>query len=207
MPGHQARQCGVPRGQAHPLARCLRCGSRQHELASCDREYDDEDMALMVCYLCGQQGHLCCDSAAAAAAGGDDVVPADGGEGDDPTAAAEPSCCRCGGVGHVGSECTVRVTGGSLPQMDCFRCGKIGHLARNCPLNQSKAGHATAGMGFGGGGGVAVDVAWSHGGAVTPGSARGASQRMVTWTPTGGEGGGGRHALSAPRGGTHRRWD
>ena len=202
MPGHQARNCPVPRGQANPLARCLRCGSRQHELASCDRDYDREDMSLMVCYLCGQQGHLCCDSVG-------DVTAAEEleGDGDDPTAGAEPSCCRCGGGGHVGSECSVRFTGssGGQQQLECFRCGKVGHLARNCPMNQSRAGHATAGMGFGGGGGVAADAVWSSGqaAAVTPSSARGA-QRLVTWTPGDGSG---RHAMSAPRGGTHQRWD
>jgi cellular nucleic acid-binding protein len=205
-PGHQARNCPVPRGQAHPLARCLRCGSRQHELAACDRDYDAEDMRLMVCYLCGQAGHLSCDNAAGMQPTAEELQGCDGG-GDDPQATtAEPSCCRCGGDGHVGSECSVRLTGGGQ-LMECFRCGKLGHLARNCPMNQSRAGHATAGMGFGGGGGggFVADVAWSYGreAAVTPGSARGA-QRLVTWTP--GDGGG-RQAMSAPRGGTHQRWD
>ena len=138
--GHQSRDCPEPRGAGAARARCLRCGSRSHVAPACEREYDDEDLAAVTCYVCGAAGHLCC------------APP--------PEAVPEPSCYRCGGGGHFGYECNARFApptggpgGGGLAE--CFRCGGRGHFARECPAALSRAGLPTAGMGFGGGGGGA----------------------------------------------------
>ena len=131
QPGHQARQCPEPRGQAASTARCLRCGSLQHtDWTRCDRGYDEEDVARVMCYVCAELGHLCC---APVALDSWDDESGDIG-----------SCFRCGEAGHVGARCTSALGG----QPVCFRCNKVGHLARMCPLNQSRSGHFTLGMGF-----------------------------------------------------------
>ncbi len=112
--------------------------------------------AWQVCYVCGEAGHLCC------AAPADDAVP-------------EPSCFRCGARQHFGFECTVRHGGGAFrggggaAALECFSCGGRGHFARDCPRNQSRAGHATGGMGFGG------SYNNPAAGGATPGG------RVVTW--------------------------
>lgn len=130
-PGHQARDCSAPRGGAPAGAACLRCGSRSHAVAACDRDYEPEDVAALVCYVCGGPGHLCCAAASAA---------------QDTTL----SCFRCGGSGHVGFHCSVprappaaQFGGGGGGDGLCFRCGEPGHQARFCP----SAGRTT-GMGF-----------------------------------------------------------
>lgn len=173
-------------------------------MAVCERDYEEEDMQQVVCYVCGMAGHLSC-------AAPPDEVP-------------DPSCFRCGEKNHYGFECTARLNGGGGgggggyrgggTPVECFRCGGRGHLARDCPRNQSRAGHATQGMGFGGSSGVGPREA------NTP-----QPVREVTWRPNGGEERlfvtpnsqgvkrrreeehGGARSAGPGREGTHRRWD
>ena len=209
QPGHQARQCPEPRGQAASTARCLRCGSLQHtDWTRCDRGYDEEDVARVMCYVCAELGHLCC---APVALDSWDDESGDIG-----------SCYRCGEAGHVGARCT-SVLGG---QPVCFRCNKVGHLARMCPLNQSRSGHFTLGMGFGQQQKQLPaapaqlsrrDVSWhdermiaTTRGGQQVGYQHQQQQRVVTWAPSSGDGGKsrgrGEDGAEMSRG-RHTRWE
>ena len=53
----------------------------------------------MTCYVCGASGHLCCAPMDAAAKSWD-------------LGSRTRSCCRCGGTGHVDSECAQGRRGG-----------------------------------------------------------------------------------------------
>jgi len=107
--GHQSRDCREPRGAAAATARCLRCGSQSHTVASCEREYDEEDMERMTCYLCGDPGHLCCEPAPR-----EEDLP------------QNLSCFRCGDEGHAGFGCSARLApslggrgGGQVAECAC----------------------------------------------------------------------------------------
>lgn len=156
-PGHQARDCPEARGagRLEQMERCLRCGAPGHAVGSCasSTPYCAEDVALAVCYVCGEQGHVCC-----------------GAPGDAPP---PTSCARCGERGHHALACTGSRGAGGAGRFEpptCFRCGKPGHIARECDegVRQSYAPHnapdpyagalgdaagaSRFGSGFGGGG-------------------------------------------------------
>ncbi|XAR53061.1 hypothetical protein NMG60_11021457 [Bertholletia excelsa] len=70
---------------------------------------------FMICYGCGQQGHVIRSCPVAREA-----------------ARATGACYRCGQQGHVARDCsqeTARVRG------VCYRCGQQGHLVRDCPIS------------------------------------------------------------------------
>ena len=129
-PGHRSRDCEEKRGfgrEAQSLL-CLRCGERGHAVGTCDADFSSKDLRQMTCYVCGASGHLCCAPMDAAAKSWD-------------LGSRTRSCCRCGGTGHVDSECAQGRRGG-LAEHDggggasvfaCFRCGGTGHIARECP--------------------------------------------------------------------------
>lgn len=82
--GHLARNCPRPRGPSEPM-RCLLCGSRNHEVAECERGMDREDERRVLCPSCYKGKHLCCKR---------------------PRSETMPlTCFRCGGSGHSGYEC------------------------------------------------------------------------------------------------------
>ena len=129
-PGHRSRDCDEKRGFGRETQslRCLRCGERGHAVGTCDADFSSKDLRQMTCYVCGASGHLCCAPMDAAAKSWD-------------LGSRTRSCCRCGGTGHVDSECAQGRRGG-LAEHDggggasvfaCFRCGGTGHIARECP--------------------------------------------------------------------------
>ncbi|GER45748.1 zinc knuckle (CCHC-type) family protein [Striga asiatica] len=74
----------------------------------------------MNCYICGKSGHLCCV---------DDK--SDGSTG--------ASCCKCGRLGHFGSDCMkmkLNDVAAFDPQAFCKRCKLSGHYRRKCPQKQ-----------------------------------------------------------------------
>ncbi|MCO5590780.1 hypothetical protein L7F22_044755 [Adiantum nelumboides] len=95
---------------------CLRCGNVGHEMSSCDREYDPEDLQGIQCYVCKEYGHLCCVDVAL-------------------TSRRQDTCYNCGEVGHTGVGCAKsrnHLEGDRRSGNVCFRCGEEGHFARGC---------------------------------------------------------------------------
>ena len=101
-PGHRSRDCDEKRGFGRETQslRCLRCGERGHAVGTCDADFSSKDLRQMTCYVCGASGHLCCAPMDAAAKSWD-------------LGSRTRSCCRCGGTGHVDSECAQGRRGGS----------------------------------------------------------------------------------------------
>ena len=128
-PGHQSRDCPYVRGSGRDAQKlcCLRCGKSGHIVTDCVYRFDSGDLAQISCYVCGSKGHLCCAP--------QDALPP-----------GLPSCCRCGGEGHLDSSCAHarRGFGGnasaSAPEFACFHCGERGHIARECP-SKSRGGN------------------------------------------------------------------
>ncbi|CAL1403725.1 unnamed protein product [Linum trigynum] len=121
--GHRARNCPEKHKGSFQSSRiCLKCGESGHEMFTCRKSYDKEDLQDIQCYVCKRFGHLCC------------VNYVHEGEN-------EVSCYRCGAVGHNGIDCA-RVTeeatsiGAAITAASpstCYRCGEGGHFARECP--------------------------------------------------------------------------
>jgi cellular nucleic acid-binding protein len=138
--GHRSRDCAEQRGFGRDTQslRCLRCGGSGHGLTHCLENFAPKDLGRITCYVCGEQGHLCC-------AAQDCAVSCSK---KDPK---KNSCCRCGGVGHDDSECAQGRRGGgyqgghvanqncqnSQNVFACFKCGGNGHIARECPAGSS----------------------------------------------------------------------
>ena len=38
----------------------LRCGRSGHTVASCQYQFQEQDLKQIHCYVCGVKGHLCC---------------------------------------------------------------------------------------------------------------------------------------------------
>ena len=156
----------------------------------------------MTCYVCGANGHLCC-------APMDAAFKSWNAEGD---AKKKKSCCRCGGVGHVDSECAQgrRFGAGSFAEnggagagaasvFACFRCGEKWSHRRECP--GSLAGPQPAGdlrQTLGGGGGGPADPTEARK-ARRPSTA---PSRAVAAAAVGSEGAAGTTETSSPRGAT-----
>ena len=118
-PGHQSRDCPYVRGSGRDAQAlcCLRCVKSGHVVADCVYRFDANDLAQIHCYVCGSIGHLCCAP--------QDALPP-----------GVPTCCRCGGNGHLDLACAHArrgFGGGSAPEFSCFHCGERGHIARECP--------------------------------------------------------------------------
>jgi hypothetical protein len=124
---------------------------------NCDADFAAKDLRKMTCYVCGAAGHLCC-------APMDAAFESWNAEGD---AKKKKSCCRCGGVGHVDSECAQGRRFGAFAEngragpsgassvFACFKCGETGHIARECPgslAGPQPAGDLRSTLGGGGGG-------------------------------------------------------
>ena len=130
-PGHQSRDCPYARGSGRDAQErcCLRCGKSGHVVADCVYRFDASDLAQIHCYVCGSKGHLCC-------APQDSLPP------------GLPSCCRCGGDGHLDTACAHSrrgFGGGAAPDFACFHCGQRGHIARECPSkNNTRGGPGTS---------------------------------------------------------------
>ncbi|KAK6942486.1 Zinc finger, CCHC-type [Dillenia turbinata] len=96
----QSRNCHICRGQGH-LAKacpskhkgrfisskffCLRCGNSGHDMFSCSNDYSPDDLKDVQCYVCKAFGHLCCA----------DFLNC---------GKKKVSCCKCGEIGHLGSQ-------------------------------------------------------------------------------------------------------
>ncbi|XP_057843439.2 uncharacterized protein LOC131052831 isoform X2 [Cryptomeria japonica] len=120
--GHIAKNCTEQRSKGdkkgHNFSICLRCGDRGHDMASCQKGYNAEDIKQIQCYVCKSFGHLCCI----------DVMD---------NCTREDSCYNCGEKGHTGMGCAKerRRKGGEGPAKTCFKCGEEGHFARGCRRN------------------------------------------------------------------------
>ncbi|GAQ82900.1 hypothetical protein KFL_001280200 [Klebsormidium nitens] len=123
--GHEARDCpkkGMRRGAGWASGEgqegnvCYKCGWEGHTRAECWRDYDEADLQLIRCYICGEHGHLSCV----------DVIE---------NGPQEVTCYQCGQSGHTGDGCA-RGGRGNYERDDggltCYRCGEKGHIARGC---------------------------------------------------------------------------
>ena len=183
-PGHQSRDCPYARGSGRDAQErcCLRCGKSGHVVADCVYRFDASDLAQIHCYVCGSKGHLCC-------APQDSLPP------------GLPSCCRCGGDGHLDTACAHSrrgFGGGAAPDFACFHCGQRGHIARECPSkNNTRDGPGTS-LDF-----SRAPQTFSIG---SGDSWRGGGGRTSKYAKYSGGGGRGRGGWSGGGSGTQRRW-
>jgi hypothetical protein len=104
---------------------------------NCDRGlFAAKDLRKMTCYVCGAAGHLCCAPMDAAfeswnATSGD--------------AGKKKSCCRCGGVGHVDSECAQGRRFGAFAENKAF-AGAERRERRVCVFQMRRNGPHRAGV-------------------------------------------------------------
>ncbi|KAM7255807.1 hypothetical protein ACFE04_011548 [Oxalis oulophora] len=121
--GHRARDCPDKYKKSTQNDRiCLKCLGSGHDIFSCYYEYSTDDLKEIQCYVCKSFGHLSCGNLV------------------DPSS-REPSCYRCGQLGHSGLAC------GRLKMEDtgftslssCYICGEGGHFARECYSASTKS--------------------------------------------------------------------
>lgn len=114
--GHRAKDCPEKHRSGSQNSKiCLKCGDSRHDMFSCRNDYSPEDLKEIQCYICKSFGHLCC------------VNYVD-------TGPIEPSCYKCGQLGHTGLACARlnAETADVQTPSSCYRCGEQGHFAREC---------------------------------------------------------------------------
>eukprot|EP00892_Ulva_mutabilis_P002413 jgi/Ulvmu1/12172/UM085_0036.1 len=89
--GHVASECQNSDAIADARV-CVRCGATDCSASGgtdwhrvhrgCRQEYSRADLHNVRCFVCGKQGHFCCEPA--------------------PTERTSPTCCLCGSEGHTG---------------------------------------------------------------------------------------------------------
>ncbi|CAM0873825.1 unnamed protein product [Alopecurus aequalis] len=122
--GHMAKDCPDKhmRNSQQSTTLCLRCGETGHDMFGCGNDYPPDDVKEIKCYVCKQNGHLCCT----------DFSDSRG---------KEITCYNCAQSGHSGLGCAKqrRETSVATTPTLCYKCGEEGHFARGC-TNSAKSG-------------------------------------------------------------------
>lgn len=117
--GHKAKDCPEKhkRNTQQSITLCLRCGETGHDMFGCANNYPPDDVKEIKCYVCKQNGHLCCADLS-------DNCP------------KEVSCYNCAQSGHIGLGCAKRRENSAATNpTKCFKCGEEGHIAKGCTKN------------------------------------------------------------------------
>eukprot|EP00668_Euglena_longa_P029528 GGOE01036879.1.p1 GENE.GGOE01036879.1~~GGOE01036879.1.p1 ORF type:complete len:244 (-),score=18.41 GGOE01036879.1:232-963(-) len=117
---HEGSECQV--------LRCSHCGVKGHALWTCrwKPSYVAEDLKDVICYVCGQPGHLACGDL-------------------QPEASLPPQCGQCGHLGHHAAKCPdtrqdAREDGDDAPSEGEGAARRTQHTGTSKPQRKRKPG-------------------------------------------------------------------